>query len=419
VTIACSRSKTAVTIVALFTAASAVALVQVRVPAPLTVVKAGRLLDVATGRYISDARIVIRGDRVAAVLSPQAAAPGDAAVIDWSGSTVLPGLIDAHVHLAWAAGQPSGTDKMAGTREAAATLNAGFTTVRNPGSDGFSDVALARAIEDGRVPGPRIVPAGPGIGTKGGVCEQVFGSEALVDRPDSAEGVIARLAARGVGVIKVCAGGGVVPDARDTQDAEMDLVTLRAIVTAAHQRRLKVAAHATTSTATLRAIEAGVDSIEHGGELTDSVIAALQRSQIFVVPTLYRLQWQLEAMQRAGNASAVAAQQAMRERILAGYRRAVTAGKVRVAFGTDATVIPHGMNAREFTTLASIGLTPLAAIQTATINAADLLGMRDRVGCLAVGCYADMIAVEGDPLTDLTVLQRVTAVVKGGKQIPR
>lgn len=375
------------------------------------VVKAGRLLNVMTGRYETDRWILIHGDRIVAVGPPLTGTlPGQPTIVDLSSVTVLPGLIDAHVHLGW-----SGSG---GARAAAAaaesTLEAGFTTVRDLGADGFGNVALAREIAEGRVAGPRIIAAGPGIGTKGGVCEQVFGATATVEDAAAADRVVRRVVDGGAAVIKLCAGGSVVPGGQSSERQEFDLPTLRAIVAAAHRRGRKVAAHATTSTAVLLALSAGVESVEHGGPMDAATIARFARQRAYLVPTLYRLDWMIEQQTNRGNEVGVRGSIEARDAAQATVRRAL-AGGVRVAFGTDATVIPHGLNAREFRSLNAVGLPPADAIRSATVNAAHLLGLDRIAGRVAPGFQADLIAVEGDPLADTAALERVVFVMKSGR----
>lgn len=371
------------------------------------------VLDVAAGRLLEGKVVVVRGERIEAIAEAAAPLPEGAEVIDLPAATLLPGLIDAHVHLAWAAGGAA-AGSLPGKDEARATLEAGFTTVRNLGSTGWADLALRKAIERGEIPGPRMLIAGPALGLKGGVCDSVFQGEGGVTSAEQAVAKVAELVAQGADVIKLCAGGGVIPTAADAEAVEFSEEQIRAIVEAAHRSGRKVAAHAQGPKAIRNAVRAGVDSIEHGALLDEETARLMKERRVFLVPTLYRLDYVLEQA-RAGGAPAarLAALSEGREAARQHLRAAAALG-VPIALGTDATVIPHGTNARELAALAAIGLTPADALRAATVQAAELLGWSDRIGAIRPGLLADLIAVEGDPLADLTVLQRVRLVMKGG-----
>jgi imidazolonepropionase-like amidohydrolase len=386
-------------------------------PAPTVVVRAGRLLDVEAGRWIERPEVVISGERVVAVRQQAtSSATGEAQVIDLGDASLLPGLIDAHVHLAWA-GPPSGDPGMPGTGEARETLRAGFTTVRNLGATGGADLQLKHAIASGAVVGPRMLVTGPGLGSRGGVCEQVFGANAVITGADEARSRVERLAGDGVDAIKVCAGGRVIPALADRMATELSPDELRAVVEAAHARGLKVAAHAQGPVAIAAALDAGVDSIEHGGLLDTETIDRMLARNVVLVPTLYRLDWVIEQNEKQGAPPAALTRlRESRDRAIGGVREAIARG-VPIVLGTDATVVPHGLNARELAVLVEAGLTPIEAIRSATTRAAALLGWSDRIGTLAPGKLADLVAVDGDPLVDVTVLQRVRFVMLGGRVI--
>ncbi len=391
------------------------------VDAPTLVIKAARLLDVDGGRWIERPAVVISGERVVSVRdqAAAAAAAGAAQVIDLGDASLLPGLIDAHVHLAWGAAtaRPSAGPDMPGAAEARATLLAGFTTVRNLGSTGGADLRLRDAIAQGVVPGPRMVVSGPGLGSAGGVCDQVFNGEGVIRGIEEARARVERLVADRVDVIKVCAGGQVVPGPADRTATELSLDELRAVVEAAHERGLRVAAHAQGPAAIVAAVEAGVDSIEHAGLLDRETIERMLARGTVLVPTLYRLDWLLEqSEERGAPPAALARLRESRDRARAGLAEAIARG-VPIALGTDATVFPHGLNARELAVLVDAGVSPIEAIRAATTRAAALLGWSDRVGSVAPGKLADLIAVDGDPLTDVTVLERVRFVVQGGRVV--
>ncbi len=377
----------------------------------VVVLRPAALLDVEAGRRLPGKLVVVRGDRIEAIRNLAVPLPADAEVIDLPGATLLPGLVDAHVHLAWAG---SAAGALAGKDEARATLEAGFTTVRNLGSTGWADLALRDAIERGQVPGPRMLIAGPALGLKGGVCDAVFQGEGAVASAAEAVAKVRELIGRGVDVIKLCAGGGVIPSAADAEAVEFTEEQIRAVVAEAHRLGRKVAAHAQGPRAIANAVRAGVDSIEHGS-LVDETGARLMKDRgVFLVPTLYRLDYVYEQA-RAGGASPEQLERRAEGRETAQQRlRSAVALGVPLAFGTDATVIPHGTNAKEFESMVAIGLSPAEALRSATVGAAKLLGWNDRIGAVRPGLLADLIAVDGDPLQDVKALQRVRFVMKGG-----
>jgi imidazolonepropionase-like amidohydrolase len=384
-------------------------------PEAAVAVRAARMVDVRTGRMIEDAMVVVVGQRItAAGAAATTEVPARARSIALGDLTLLPGLIDAHVHLAWAAAAGgTGSGEVPGAGDGCRTLAAGFTTVRNLGSTGGSDAALRAAIEGGRVVGPRMVIAGPGLGPKGGVCDQVFAGEGRLDSADQAARRVDALVRAGAGVIKVCAGGGVIPGQPDAETLEMSEEVMTAVVAAASRRGLSVAAHAQGPRAIAAAIRAGVASIEHGG-LIDAAAARLARERgVVLVPTLYRMDVVIERARAAGQTGRAAQLQAARDGVHRRMRAAVAEG-VPIALGTDATVAPHGQNARELAALVEIGLSPAAALAAATTGAARLLGRDDRVGAIAPGMLADLVAVAGDPLTDASAAARVQFVMKGG-----
>jgi imidazolonepropionase-like amidohydrolase len=380
----------------------------------VTALKAGRLLDVRRGEYLDHAVILVEADRIRAVGSAaQVKIPEGARVVDLSRLTVLPGLIDAHVHLAW--GSPEPGKPLPGTEEAQATLEAGFTTVRNPGSTGRADLALRDAIQRGEVRGPRMLAAGPALGLPGGACDRVFAGEGRAAGVAEVRARARQVLDSGSDLLKLCSGGGVVATGADAESTEYGEAEIRAIVEEAHGRGKTVAAHAQGALAITNAVRAGVDSIEHGAWIDEASAGLMKARGVFLVPTLYRLDWGIENAAKTG-ASAERlqalreARQATREHV----GRAIGLG-VPVAFGTDATVYPSGLNAREFAVLVEIGMKPLAAIRSATLDAARLLGMQDRIGAIEPGMLADVIAVDGDPLADVRTLEKVSFVMKGGR----
>jgi imidazolonepropionase-like amidohydrolase len=395
-------------------------------------IKAGRLLDVKSGRVLTNQAILIEGDRIKEIgdavrVTPRA--PASARVIDLSNATVLPGLIDCHVHLTLELGgiaqgfmQSIPRQALVGARNAKVTLEAGFTSVRNLHALGFSDVALRDAINAGDVPGPRISASGPAIGPTGGHADEGALAPEFHYRADGiADGVPAVIAKTrenikyGADCIKIMSTGGVLskgdaPEAGQYSDEE-----IKAIIDEAHRLHRKVAAHAHGASGMKQAILAGIDSIEHGSYINDENMALMKERGTYLVPTLYLTDWFMDNYKRIGVPQymvdkANQVMPVMRQNV----GRAFQSG-VKVAFGTDAAVYPHGLNAREFAVYVKLGMTPVAAIQSATVNAADLLGWADRVGTLEAGKFADIIAVTGDPTKDVTVLERVGFVMKGGQ----
>ena len=392
------------------------------------VVRAGKVLDVKTGRTLSNQVIVIESEKIVSVGSDAKAGAGDQ-VIELPNATVLPGLIDAHTHLtgdprqigyqALGISVPRAT--LTGARNARVTLDAGFTTVRNVGAEAYSDVALRDAINDGDIPGPRMMVSGPALGITGGHCDENmlpyefhYTGEGVADGVEGVQRKTREVIKYGADVIKICATGGVLSHGDSPQASQYTLEEMKAIVADAHRLGRKVAAHAHGAQGILWASQAGVDSIEHGSYIDDAAIAEMKKNGTYLVPTLYLADWFLaNAEQLHVPAEFIAkgkdAMGAARKNI----GHAFTSG-VKVGFGTDAAVYPHGLNAHEFAVMVKLGLTPLQAIQAATVNDADLLGWSDKIGTLERGKWADLIAVDGDPLQDVTTLERVKFVMKGG-----
>ncbi len=396
--------------------------------ARVVAIKAGRVLDVRTGQLIQNAFILIEGERIVAV-GPNVMVPAGAEVIDLKAMTVLPGLIDSHTHLTFAPGvgglagvtQSTARQALAGAKNARITLMAGFTTVRNLGAKGYSDIALRDAINAGDVPGPRIIASGPALSITGGHADENYlpwdfhyQGDGVADGVEGVRAKTREIIKYGADVIKFCATGGVLSLGDDPKHAAFTLDEMKTIVSEAHRLGRKVAAHAHGGEGLKQAVIAGVDSIEHGTYIDDEGIRLMKEKGTYLVPTIYLTDWFLENYEKLGlPAEIIAKAKEVMPAMKRNLTHAVQQG-VPVAFGTDAAVYPHGQNAREFAVLVRMGLTPLQAIQTATVHASRLLGREDRIGAVEVGKFADLVAVEGDPTKDVTELERVKFVMKGG-----
>jgi len=393
-----------------------------------TLIRAGHIVDVHTGNEPADQTIIVTGDRITAI-APTASTPkqsGDKE-IDLRALTVLPGLIDVHTHLTMDTNfdpyhelsTSVAKSALIGARNAKVTLEAGFTTVRNVGASGYADVDLRDAINEGLVPGPHMQVSGPLIGITGGHCDENLLPIAYHLQGDGVADGIAAVQHKtrenikyGADLIKICATGGVLSKGDDPQASQFTLEEMQAIVADAHRLGRKVAAHAHGAQGILWASEAGVDSIEHGSYMNDEDIAMMKKHGTYFVPTAYLIDWMQENghlppfyLQKMKDVSAVEK---------ANAKKAIAAG-IKVALGTDAAVYPHGLNAHELDVYVNqFGMKPLAALQTGTLNAADLMGWSDKVGSLEAGKWADIIAVNGDPLQDVRILQYVSFVMKAG-----
>ena len=383
------------------------------------------MVDVTSGQLVAPAIVVVVDGKIRSV--GPADLPAGARTIDLGDLTLLPGLIDAHTHLTadiegdWvtrSVRELPADAALRGARNARKTLLAGFTTVRDVGALGFADVSLMRAVDAGMVEGPHIIPSAHAIGITGGHCDDTGwapGVNELGPKAGVADGVAEVVKAvryqikHGAKVIKVCATAGVLSFDATLGSQQLSDDELRAIVLEAARHGLKVAAHAHGTEGIKAAVRAGVASIEHGSVLDDQAIDLMKRSGTYLVPTAHLLTtFKLESFPPPIAAKA-------RQAIPLGqqsHRRAIQAG-VRVAFGTDAGVYPHGDNAREFAAYVGYGMRPADAIRAATVNAADLLGVTDRA-VIAPGKLADLIAVRGNPLEDVRILQQAVWVMKGG-----
>jgi len=421
---------------------AAVALLALATPAlaEKSVVTADRYLDVATGRYVEQPAIFVGDDgRITSIADARTARWGaDVRHVNLVGKTLVPGLIDMHVHLDSPAdiGGYRGlefTDSffaMTAVGNARAMLDAGFTTVRNVGSGNRNDVGLKQAIDNGYATGPRIVPAGYSLGATGGHCDSTFLPPSL-EKAKKEEGVadgveelrfqVRRQRKFGAEVIKVCATGGVF--SRNTEPGQQQLsdTELRAIADEAHQWGLRVAAHAHGADGIKASIRAGIDTIEHASLAdAESIRLAVARPRpVYFSMDIYNTDY----TQAEGKKNGILEDNLRKDREIAqiqrdAFRAAHKAG-VRMVFGSDAGVMPHAQAVRQFNTMVTYGMTPLQAIQAATRNAAQALGRERDVGAIAVGKFGDMVAVTGDPMRNVRLLEAVDAVVKGGSLVAR
>lgn len=391
--------------------------------------RAGNVLNPETGTYSIDQFIAIEDGKVLEI-GPWSEIDPDADYIDLSKKYVLPGLLDAHVHLTGDASvhgykrltRSVPRQAITGVRNASRTLDAGFTTVRNVGASGYADIALRDAINDGDVPGPRIVAAGPSLGITGGHCDNnllpaEYGAQGdgVADGPWAVRTKVRENKKYGADVIKFCATGGVLSKGTSVGAQQYTLEEMTAIVEEAHLAGMKVAAHAHGAAGIETAIRAGVDSVEHSSFITSTGIRLAKENGTYLSMDVYVSDYILAEGEKVGILPESLDKERQVGRIQReNFQKAVEAG-VNMAFGTDAAVYPHGQNGRQFAYMVQWGMTPLQSIQAATINNADLFGLSDDVGTLEAGKYADIIAVDEDPLLNIDVLADVSFVMKGGK----
>ncbi len=398
-------------------------------PPQTIAVRAARMVDPKSAATVANPVILIEGDRVKAA-GPNLAIPAGARVIDLGNVTLLPGLIDCHTHITM---QPSNYYEDIFRRSpidyaiiapiyARRTLEAGFTTVRDLGASEYVDLALQRAIDRGDVPGPRMIAAGLAITSTGGHGDlvgfspyvQIRNLSSVADGIDEVRKLVRQNVKYGAGVIKVLAGGGVLSEEESVGGPQFSQEELNALVAEAAMWGRKVAAHAHGAEPIKRAIRAGVASVEHASLIDDEGIRLAKEHGTFLVMDTYNDGYILGEYARMGYPEKIIDKERQVGRLQReNFQKAVKAG-VKMAFGTDAGVYPHGWNARQFALMVKTGMTPMQAIQAATVNAAELIGWAGKVGELRPGAYADIIAVPGDPLTDISTLEHVTFVMKGG-----
>ncbi|HEV3469465.1 MAG TPA: amidohydrolase family protein [Pyrinomonadaceae bacterium] len=399
-------------------------------PPKRVAVRAARMIDVRQGRVVENPVVLVEGDRITAA-GPNLNVPAGVEVIDLGGATLLPGLIDCHTHIT---GQPGNYYEDIFRRSpidnavvahvyARRTLEAGFTTVRDLGSGEFIDVALRNAINAGTVAGPRIQAATLAVGATGGHADLSgfspylkFGNfSGIADGEAEIRKLIRFEVKNGADVIKLVATAGVLSEEESVGAPQYTQEEMNAAVDEARMWGRKVAAHAHGAEGIKRAVRAGVASVEHGSFLDDEGIRLMKERGTYLVADVYNDDYILAEFARLGYPPKIIEKERLVGRTQReNFQKAVRAG-VKVAYGTDAGVYPHGWNAKQFAHMVRWGMTPMQAIQAATANAADLLGWSDRVGSIEPGRFADLVAVPSDPLADVTVLERVGFVMKGGE----
>lgn len=393
-------------------------------------IKGASILDVVSGELIDNSVIVVERGRIEYVGPANAAPTTSAKVLDLQGHTILPGLIDMHVHLTSGGGY-HGYERLKLTDERRAilgvvhakqTLMAGFTTVRNVGAGSFGDVALRDAINDGDIPGPRMLVSGPPIGITGGHCsdnnllppEYDISGEGVADGPWAARTAVRRNIKYGADLIKTCSTGGVLSKGTKVGAPQYTVEELTALVDEAHSRGLKVASHAHGAEGIINALVAGVDTIEHASFIDDEGIRLAIEKNAALSMDIYVTEYILGE----GASSGILEESLEKERMTgatqrANFRKAVEAGAT-IVYGTDAGVYPHGQNAKQLSRMTRFGMTPLQALQSATTVAAEVMGLGYEVGKIEAGYAADFVAVEGNPIEHIELLETPSAVIKGG-----
>ena len=399
------------------------------------VVHCGHLFDAVSGRMLGETSIVVRGERIESVQAGAIAAPAGASVVELGDATCLPGLIDSHTHLTSETSPTGYSDQfrwnvadyaIRSVVYADRTLQAGFTTVRNLADGQNESIALRNAINAGIVPGPRIFTAGMAIGSTGGHADGTDGyrqdlqgdpgpKQGIINGPEDAWKAVRQHYKDGADLIKIMPSGGVLDESSSVDNAQLTIEEIRAIVAAAHDYGFTVAAHAHGAEGIRRAVIGGVDSIEHGTFMDDADMKLMREHGTWYVPTIIAGKYVEEKADIPGyyppQVAAKAKQVGPIIQQTAG--RAYRAG-VKIAFGTDAAVYPHGENAKEFAYMVEAGIPPAYALQAATTHAAELLKKSRDLGSVEAGKYADIIAVHGDPLQDIAVMQKVDFVMKAG-----
>src|SRR5882724_3698431 len=403
-------------------------IVAVSQAAPGGAVRCGKLVDVRAGRLLENQLISFDADGTITSVAP-AGSSLPSGTIDLVKATCLPGLIDVHTHIT---GDPSHSgyaglgisvprSAVTGVKSARLTLRAGFTTVRNVGASGYTDIAVRDGINSGEIPGPRMFVSGPPLGITGGHCddnllpfEYHHVASGVADGPWAARAKVREVIKYGADFIKICASGGVLSKGDQPGTPQYTLEEMTAIAEEAHKLGRKVAAHAHGTQSIKDAIRAVIDSIEHSSLIDDEGIALAKQRGTYLVFDIYNDDYILQEGEKAGMLQeSVEKEKKIGRMQRENFRKAFQAG-AKIAFGTDSGVYPHGDNAKQFAKMVEWGMKPIDAIQAATISAADLIGLSGKAGSLESGYYADIIAVDGNPLETVPVLEKVKFVMKGG-----
>jgi imidazolonepropionase-like amidohydrolase len=394
-------------------------------------VRCGKLLDVRGGRMLTDQVVVFDDSGTITAVGPAASTKleSGASPIDLSGATCLPGLIDLHTHITFdpkdsgyeGLGVSIPRQAITGAKNARLTLRAGFTTIRNVGADGFTDVAVRDGINDGEIEGPRMMVSGPLLGITGGHCDNNllpyefhFSASGVADGPWAARAKVREVIKYGADLIKICASGGVLSKGDQPGTPQYTFEEMQAIAEEAHKLGRRVAAHAHGTQSIKDAIRAGIDTIEHSSLIDEEGIALAKQHGTWLDFDIYNDDYILQEGAKAGMLpESIEKEKKVGRLQRENFRKAFQAG-CKMGFATDAGVYPHGDNAKQFAKMVEWGMKPMDAIQSATIIAADAMGWSAKVGALEPGHYADLIAVSGDPLSDVRTLESVKFVMKGG-----
>lgn len=399
--------------------------------APVSAIRAGRVIDVAAGKVLTDQIVIVRGDRIESIgAAGTTTIPAGAKIIDLSPHTLLPGLIDTHTHITSDPALPPYHSyglsiprvALKGAANAKVTLLAGVTTIRNVGAAGYTDVALRDAINDGDVPGPRILASGPSLGITGGHCDDNMlapqferSSEGVADGVDGVRRAVRRNVKYGADLIKYCGTGGVFSKGTRVGAQQYTAEEVAALVDEAHMHGRKVAVHAHGADGIKVAIRAGADTIEHASLIDDEGLQLAKKHGTFLSMDIYNTEYtQAEGPKRGELEEFLRKDREVAEIQRENFRKAVKLG-IKLTMGTDTGVYPHADTPKQLAIMVRYGMTPMQAIQAATLVGAEALGLKNEIGALTPGYSADIIAVKGDPLTDVRLLENVQFVMKAGQ----